>query len=722
MKLEIFARQVLFGTTLEDKLISPDLTTLREELSTQAAPSLSPALDRPPALPERPAALSLSRKEKSRFPDLARIHEARVRGEILHFFANHELLALELMALLLLRFPDAPNSFRMGIVGTMSEEQGHLRLYLQRMRELGVSFGDLPVNAYFWHVLSPMRSPLEFVTQMSLTFEQANLDFSLFYRDEIAQTGDLLTTQVLDQVYREEIGHVKHGLEWFNRWRKEDPSSPPNESDWDAYRRLLPPPLTPRRAKGLIFDIQARRQAGLSETYIRELELFSGSKGRPPTLWYYNPFCDSEIARGTPGFSPKSVPRRLAEDLEHLPMFLASPQDIVLVSKRPGLEWLSRIKSAGIEIPEWGERKSSQIREPKFGGLEPWGWSPDSFEFFRPLASRLAMTSGGNASWCQSLFSSEAINSASLGKIFSKTWSVEFLKRWLENNSEQAQKFRCEDTVGKSYSDWRLAREYLEENLSQGTRIIAKAPWSTSGNGVRRILKPSELDGSLGGWIQNIIHSQGSVLLEPWLEKVHDLSVQLVIDTDRIRILEARKFITGKQFEYRGTLLGPLRESFDSASLRLLQDVLPSWKQLARDLGTELRSLGYQGPVGIDAMIYRDAARAMRLKPVIEINPRWTMGRVALALEEHLLPGVPGAWVFLPWRELKKRGAQSPEAFSAEMSSRFPLEVVQTPGGTRIASGALPTQDPLQAQEVLTFLFAGAQAAHAARALMQSAV
>lgn len=705
MRLETFARTVLLGTTLDDKLVSLELSQdVSQDTSHDALGSLTDF----PKLPGRPKHLALDQQAKSKFPDMAQIHKPHVRGEILHFFANHELLALELMALLLLKFPKAPPSFRMGIARTMSEEQGHLRLYIERMRELGVSFGDLPVNGYFWHALSPMKSPLEFVTQMSLTFEQANLDFSLFYRDEVAKTGDTQTTQVLDQVYREEIGHVKHGLEWFNRWRHEDSSAPANESDWDAYLRLLPPPLTPRRAKGVIFDLGARRLAGFSETYIRELELFSGAKGRPPVLWSYNPFCDSEIARGAPGFSPKSTPKRLAEDLEHLPMYLASPQDIVLTSKRPSLDWLTEMRDAGFEIPEWGERDLSKLKEPKLGGFEPWGWSPESIYFFRPLSTRLTYTSGGNAEWCKPLFTQEPLNPFSA--LFSKAWSVEFLKEWLLANPEKARTLQCDATVGQVTLDWESAKLYIEEKLQRNERVIAKAPWSTSGNGVRRVLKMDELNGPLGGWIQNTIREQGSIVLEPYLDKVHDLSIQIEIGPESVQVLEARKFITGNQFEYKGTLLGPLRDSFDSHSLRLLQEVLPAWKALARDLGAKLRSLGYQGPAGIDAMIFQTCDQTLRLKPVIEINPRWTMGRVALELEDHVLPGTPAAWIFIPMREIAQSKTPNVTSFVFELKKLFPLQLSQTSGGPRIQSGAIATQDPTRTQEVLTLLLVGSDA------------
>lgn len=42
-----------------------------------------------------------------------------------HFLTNHELLAAELMALVLLKFPDAPKDYRAGVYEAMREEQMH---------------------------------------------------------------------------------------------------------------------------------------------------------------------------------------------------------------------------------------------------------------------------------------------------------------------------------------------------------------------------------------------------------------------------------------------------------------------------------------------------------------------------------------------------------------------------------------------------------------------
>ena len=64
---------------------------------------------------------------------------------------------------------------------------------------------------------------MDYVAGLSLTFEQANLDYSHFYMEAVRQVGDEATGAILERVFREEIGHVKHGVTWFNRWR-ESPS------------------------------------------------------------------------------------------------------------------------------------------------------------------------------------------------------------------------------------------------------------------------------------------------------------------------------------------------------------------------------------------------------------------------------------------------------------------------------------------------------------------
>ena len=207
MQIREFAETILYGRDLEAKLLEPVSV-----LDTR--PGLPVEL---PHTPGRTPSIGFSRSHESSFaiPSRAALEGERCRGQVLHSFANHELLALEIMAAMLVRFPEAPKGFRRGLVSTMQDEQRHLRLYLERMNAFGVALGDFGLNRFFWDCLREVSSPFDFVTGMSLTFEQANLDFSQYWMGRFAEIGDEETRGLLHRVYDDEIRHVRHGLHWF---------------------------------------------------------------------------------------------------------------------------------------------------------------------------------------------------------------------------------------------------------------------------------------------------------------------------------------------------------------------------------------------------------------------------------------------------------------------------------------------------------------------------
>ncbi len=259
MNVTEFAEQVVFGTTLEDKLWVPGRLT--HEPNRQSAPYLDSI-----STPGRPAGLQMRHGKGGNLqpPSDDKLENEQARGQLLHFLANHELLATELMALVLLKFPEAPHAFRQGVLVTLQEEQAHTRMYIQRMKECGVEFGSYPVNGQFWRMIEPMQSPMDFVSRLSLTFEQANLDYSLHFASVFRKLGDTRTADVLQQIYEDEIGHVQHGLHWFRQWKNQE------QSDWEAYQNSLEYPMSPQRALGPrgAFNRDGRVQAGLTDEFI----------------------------------------------------------------------------------------------------------------------------------------------------------------------------------------------------------------------------------------------------------------------------------------------------------------------------------------------------------------------------------------------------------------------------------------------------------------------
>ncbi|MFM8418571.1 MAG: DUF455 family protein [Verrucomicrobiota bacterium] len=383
--MRAFAERIVFGTSLAEKLADPG--PLTDERPGPAVAS--------PDAPGRPAHLRFKARQGSGgeggdtgFPGLRGLDTDVGRGRVLHFFANHELLAVELMALALLRFPDAPPAFRMGVLHTLRDEQRHASDYIRRMDACGVAFGELPVSGHLWRLLAPMPTPLDYVSGLPLTFEQANLDHSLAFGRAFAEAGDAETAALLQSIHRDEIAHVAHGLKWFRRWK--DPAL----EDWEAFRDQLRFPLSPSRAKGPDVDEGSRRAAGLGEVFIRQLRVHGQSRGRAPAVHWFNPFAEHAIA-GLPEEALPAVRRTLAQDLETLPVGLARQDDVVLVREEPSLEFLESLRAAGVPVPEFDVvsggriRAESNLRSRAVGALRPWAWGPDAIQCLGPLADRL---------------------------------------------------------------------------------------------------------------------------------------------------------------------------------------------------------------------------------------------------------------------------------------------------------------------------------------------
>ena len=182
-----------------------------------------------------------------------------------HIMANHELQALEVMAFTLCAFPDASPEFRCGMAEIMADEQRHTRMHIERAALLGLRFGAVPVNGYFWEKARDFTSVLDYLAGLPLTFEGGNLDHTLEFAAAFEAAGDSRSAALMRVIHRDEIEHVRFGWDWLQRLK------PADQSEWDAYVAHLHFPLKPEKAKGKSFHAEPRRAAGLSEDFIEQL-------------------------------------------------------------------------------------------------------------------------------------------------------------------------------------------------------------------------------------------------------------------------------------------------------------------------------------------------------------------------------------------------------------------------------------------------------------------
>jgi len=256
MEIRAFAEQVLLSETIEAKL----------------RPLVEPSIDLAPgsvfrvSRPTRPSHLQFAgRKQAPLMPHANTFPDPAKRALAHHIMANHELQALEVMAFTLLAFPEAPPEFRQGMVVIMADEQRHTRMHIERAAVLGLEFGAVPVNGYFWEKAQQFTSVLDYLAGLPLTFEGCNLDHTLEFAAAFEAAGDQRSAALMRVIHRDEIEHVRFGLDWLRRLK------PAGQSDWEAYTAHLHWPLRAEKSKGKTFHREPRLAAGMSEEFLAEL-------------------------------------------------------------------------------------------------------------------------------------------------------------------------------------------------------------------------------------------------------------------------------------------------------------------------------------------------------------------------------------------------------------------------------------------------------------------
>lgn len=250
-----FARSILEGESLSDKLINYNVNF--DEWNEYKLPSS----------PGRSIKIKFS-DQQIKFPKTSKLNEVENKAIALNSFANHELLAIEMMASALLIFPHRTSEeirFKKSILSALKEEQKHFSLYVSRLNEFGHDFGDFPLNDFFWRQMHKLENPAQYTAVMSLTFEAANLDFAQFYSKIFHQMGDFETAKILETVLIDEIGHVALGAHWLKKWKN-------NKNLWDYYLSSLPWPMTPARSKGIHFDSSLHLRAIGDVDFISKLQ------------------------------------------------------------------------------------------------------------------------------------------------------------------------------------------------------------------------------------------------------------------------------------------------------------------------------------------------------------------------------------------------------------------------------------------------------------------
>lgn len=164
-------------------------------------------------------------------------------------------------------------------------------------------------------------------------------------------------------------------------------------------------------------------------------------------------------------------------------------------------------------------------------------------------------------------------------------------------------------------------------------RWVIKAQYSHAAR--ERLLGNGPPNETTEQWARKRIARDGAVYLEPWVERLAEVGVQWDLrDGEAPRLVGVTPLLCHPDGRYLGSV-------FRSAATE------PWWDEAVdgtRPVAERLARDGYFGPLGIDAMLYRDGA-AQRVRPIQDINARWTMGRLSLGWRRLPHQDAEGLWL-----------------------------------------------------------------------------
>lgn len=669
MYIDELIESILIGSELKDKVFSFG------ELKYRSYNSFKSTL----SLPGRNSNYEFS-SERTPFPKLNPNTSSRDIGKIIHFFANHELLAIELLAYALMKFPDSDISFKKMIVQTIREEQYHFNLYQNRLKELGISFGDFPVNGNFWHLLEKVQNPNEFVCGMNLTFEQANLDFALEFKKKFREIGDKKTSEILNIVLEDEVSHVSRGVYYLKKCNTKSLSL------WQNYLANLPFYISPVKGKGSLFSEEYRKKSNLDDEFIKQIKVYQESHSRKAQIYWYNPDCELEFLFEDFNklYKRSNQNKDRISDTSFLMNYLSTKKDILLVPVKPSLSFLHYLDKHKIEIAyslEY-EESSSEILLNNLKYLKrnikgshsfiPWGGSTKAFDMAKTLTKIVNKNEISGTIKIPLGHKSK--------RWFSKLELPSIRKSFQDNlkyNDSKLYESRSIGTIINQISD-------LEREIDFHENLFIKTDYSSAGSGCHLVSNNLESNGTKFEFIHKLFRQGKKVLCEPYFEKVSDYSALGRVYNSEVYFDHFSQFITSKNGQYQAHILSSFYG--DLGVNNLSDEYKAEAKKALKFCGSYLMASGFEGSFGVDFFTYKSNLDSrIFLQPICEINSRFTMGHIAVRLSSYIKSSEKALLGFIKLKNIITLGFKGGQDFYSKISEKFPVEMKNK----KISSGML---------------------------------
>jgi hypothetical protein len=234
-------------------------------------------------------------------------------------------------------------------------------------------------------------------------------------------------------------------------------------------------------------------------------------------------------------------------------------------------------------------------------------------------------------------------------------------------------------------------------------RVVWKSDLSSAGRGHHHPDNPPSKNDLAFAHTQ--FTSQSPLTVAPWLRKIADLSIHVSVSEEgAVRVDGCTRFLTDDKGRYIGVVVGhPLALApriVHEMIQRRYQGFAPFVETLGHAVGGALFLEGHRGPASFDLLLH-DRSSAPALVPLLEVNPRLTMGRVGLRFQDLVKPGRLAAWLQISRRRLKAHGFGDFHVFVQSLDTSIDLD------HGRLLNGIVFTTPPETAESLVTLLAVG---------------
>lgn len=349
-------------------------------------------------------------------------------------------------------------------------------------------------------------------------------------------------------------------------------------------------------------------------------------------LHIFNPEHDIALAHGSPLFTSPRAGRQLRTDLGFLPALWAGEESVVWTDQPH--EALENLRRLGLDVPPGLFVDTPTLRRlaHQVEAVDPWGWdaalchqlqrlgvNPRILPTDEELKEVRALSHRRTAKeLLDSIYHTLLIDNAIGCSIKEKEEVVETTSKAVELTGEAIE---VKDEAA------------LLQQLACWPEAVLKAPWSSSGRGVRMVSTP--VHSSVLQWALGVMRRQGSLMVEPLYHKVADFGMEFSANAEGFTYIGLSLFDTSGT-AYTGNLLATEEEKRAKLARYLSPTQIDSLRQLVLHCLEAISPRFRLGPFGIDMMIVRTEDGKTRVHPCVEINFRRTMGHVAIALQQRI--------------------------------------------------------------------------------------